>query len=436
MRTALTGLVVLFTALAASCGGDDSPVGGAPSTTALTSSTVTPEPFGSVVPATSPTVIAGAHAPTFGDDAPFPADVALIVETGCWQCDGGATGLVRLYRDPTGSLRIDRLSDGIGNFLSFGAATDGSRISASICASGDCSDVSQPAEPPVIETATSEDGGITWSPLPLNGVALLLRDRTVIRTPPFDGGTSGRYHAYPSGVEIARPPLSDPNSEPFALSREELRWLSADDRALIREDASVSYILDQDGAAGIARNARIERALLFDDSSMFLTIVPGGFTAGDRYLALTASNDWRIRSLLVWSGGFYLGGALSRSTVIANVTLPAPSYAFLPALIDMETFTVRPIREPFGMEAPFKSGRNFILAVTHGPFARVVSPGDCLNIRGDPALDAPVLTCAADGVLLQDARITRAAGGRSWRSVITPAGIEGWADLQFLEVRP
>jgi hypothetical protein len=124
------------------------------------------------------------------------------------------------------------------------------------------------------------------------------------------------------------------------------------------------------------------------------------------------------------------------NTAIGNVTLPAPSYAFLPALIDMETFTIRPIREPFGTEAPFRGGRNFILAVTHGPFARVVSPGDCLNIRGDAALDAPVLTCAADGVLLQDTRVTRAGDGRSWRSVVSLAGIEGWADLQYLEVRP
>lgn len=435
MKSALTGLAVLFTALAAGCSGGDSPGSGGPSSTVVSTSSSTPEPVASVVvPAMSPTVIPGAHVPTFADDAPFPDNVALVVETGCWQCDGGATGLVRLYRDATGALRIDRLSDGIGNFLSFHASPDGSRLSASICASGDCSDVGQPVDPPVNETANSEDGGITWSRLPLNGVALLLRDRTILRTPPFDGATTGRYQVYPSGVEIVRPPLSDPRTEPFALSDVELRWLSVDSRALIYEDASVSYILDQDGAAGLAKDARIERALLFDDSSMFLTIVPAEGTAGDRYLALTEPNNWRIRSLVM--ARFELSGAVGPSTAIGNVTLPAPSYAFLPALIDMETFTIRPIREPFGTEAPFKGGRNFILAVTHGPFARVASPGDCLNIRGDAALNAPVLTCAADGVLLQDATLTRASDGRSWRSVITPAGVEGWADLQFLEVRP
>jgi hypothetical protein len=344
---------------------------------------------------------------------------------------------VRLYRDHAGLVRADRLSDGIGNFLSFDASPDGSRLSASICVSGDCSEFNRPVEPPVIETAISDDGGITWSRLPVDGgVIALLRDRAVIQTLPFTDPAQRHYITYPSGAEIVRPPLAHPTAEPFALSPAELRWLSADGRALISEDASVSYILDQDGGAGLAKDARIERALLFDDdASLFLTIVPGDGTAGDRYLALTAPNDWRVRLLLVWSGGFYLGAALGPSTVIGNVTLPAPSYAFLPALIDTEAFTIRPIREPFGTEAPFESGRNFIRALAHGPFARVVSPGDCLNIREDAALDASVLACAADGVLLQDTRVTRAADGRSWRSVITPAGVAGWADLQFLEVR-
>jgi hypothetical protein len=381
-----------------------------------------------------PTVIAGAHTLTFGNDASFPDDVALVVETGCWQCDGGPTGLVRVYRDRTGSLRIDRLFDGIANFLSFEASPDGSRLSANVCVSGTCNGFSEPVEPPVMETAISDDGGITWSRVPVKGVSLLLRDRTVVRTLPFDRAQSGRYAVYPSGAEIVRPPLSAPTTEPFALSASELRWLSADSRALVREDGSVSYILDQDGAAGLAKGARIERALLFDDATLFLSIAPAEGTDGDRYLALTAPNDWRIRSLVLQR--FSLGGALNPSTLIGNVTLPAPSYAFLPALVDIETDSIRPIRDPFGTEAAFKGGRNLVLALARGPFARVVSPGDCLNIRGDATLDAPVLACAADGVLLQDTRADRAAGGRSWRRVVTPAGIEGWADVKFLEVRP
>jgi hypothetical protein len=46
---------------------------------------------------------------------------------------------------------------------------------------------------------------------------------------------------------------------------------------------------------------------------------------------------------------------------------------------------------------------------------------------------APVLACAADGVLLRDTSETREADGATWRRVVTPAGVEGWASSQFLE---
>jgi hypothetical protein len=83
-------------------------------------------------------------------------------------------------------------------------------------------------------------------------------------------------------------------------------------------------------------------------------------------------------------------------------------------------------------ELPF-SGRNYVRAVLHGPFARVVDTGSCLNVRAEPAIAAPVLACAADGVLLRDTGESREVDGASWRRVITPAGVEGWAQTQYLE---
>ncbi len=394
----------------------------------------------------APTMIPGARDPVFAPDAPFPESVALIVETGCWQCDGPATGLYRVYRDPTGGLRIDSLGERIRqvqdfrHFLTFDASTDGSRLTASVCISGECGDVAVPVEPPITGKFMSDDGGMTWTALEVEGgVVAVLRERVVLRQRTGPGDADGRFVEYPSGSEIARPFLADPTLWPFAFVPNELRWLANDGRALVREDASVSYIFGQHDDTSIAKDARIRDAYLAqDESSLFLTIIPGGFTTGEIYLALTGTNDPRVRSLMRLGDFLYAGAALDGATLLANITSPAPEYIFLPSLIDMDAFTISPIRDPFATDDRFKGGRNYVRAIARGPFARVNTPGDCLNIRATTSVDVnvPPLACAADGVLLEDLAITLEEDGRVWRSVLTPSGIQGWADAAFLEAAP
>jgi len=89
----------------ASCGrGEGSPTA-APSSTSMPSVT----PTSTATPA--PDAIDGVEVVPlqFGEEAEIPDDVALIIETGCIQCDGPTTGLVRLYRDPPGQVRTDTL---------------------------------------------------------------------------------------------------------------------------------------------------------------------------------------------------------------------------------------------------------------------------------------------------------------------------------------
>jgi hypothetical protein len=113
--------------------------------------------------------------------------------------------------------------------------------------------------------------------------------------------------------------------------------------------------------------------------------------------------------------------------------LPTPFYAdYLPALIDLHTNTIHPIRDPF-LDPPLANGRNTVLAVQRGPFARVVNTdGTCVNIRADPLPSAGILDCAAEGVLLRDSGTTGGPAGE-WLKVVTPAGAEGWANAQYLE---
>jgi len=80
-------------------------------------------------------------------------------------------------------------------------------------------------------------------------------------------------------------------------------------------------------------------------------------------------------------------------------------------------------------------------AVQRGSFARVVNTDNtCLNIHSAPRLDAPILDCAAEGVLLRLGIGTAEApggvydvGGVTWFSVITPSGVDGFASGDYLE---
>ena len=54
----------------------------------------------------------------------------------------------------------------------------------------------------------------------------------------------------------------------------------------------------------------------------------------------------------------------------------------------------------------------------------------CLNLREEPSLDAPVLTCLPNGTV---AEVAEADDGRSsWFHIRTDDGLEGWASAEYL----
>ena len=77
------------------------------------------------------------------------------------------------------------------------------------------------------------------------------------------------------------------------------------------------------------------------------------------------------------------------------------------------------------------------LAIRQGPFLRVVDVGEgCLPIVAEARPDAEELACVAERVLLQDQDLggdVITDDGVTWRRARTPAGVEGWADGNYLE---
>lgn len=168
-----------------------------------------------------------------GDAAPFPEDLALIIETGCYGCRGLTDGLFRVYRDASGVIRAETLyavrDHGLpwaagnpvlpvpeaGGILGFAVSQDASEMVLALCRRDEC-----PLLAPLAKDATtilirSRDGGVSWSELGrVEGVAFvvgLVGAQVLLFQPPapaLDGEPprDPTYTLYPDGQVIDPPP--------------------------------------------------------------------------------------------------------------------------------------------------------------------------------------------------------------------------------------
>ena len=125
--------------------------------------------------------------------------------------------------------------------------------------------------------------------------------------------------------------------------------------------------------------------------------------------------------------------ALIREGVVEDGAIAAccNNRRYWPAIYDLETGSIHALAIP-GVLQPEEELWP-LLGLQQGPFLRVSLPGDCKNVRAEPGLDAEILDCAAEGVLLRDLGEQAEHGGRTWLKVRTPAGIEGWSSSRYLQ---
>ena len=450
----LAAIAVLCLAIVTACGDDETE----PAPTA-TAGPATSTPLATPTPAatTSPEATDGVDVVPlrFGEEAELPDDVALIIETGCIQCDGPPTGLYRLYRDASGQLRTDALftlealdlpprgashEEAWANepyITGLALSDDASEIVAGVCTRGYCGGLDFATADAQMTLYRSLDGGVTWTELAVvDGgawVVAVVKEGVVVSGPYDAEEESGpKFSLFPGGEPVP-PPQPPPAVDgwPWTLSGGELAWATEDGR-LLGSDGGEILDLGEGASMGSAvpdvGGARFAVTWYTDRPS------PG-------YLIGVFSRDGRPVSAFSLSDYARIGGWLSDALVAGNANvpqtlLPTPEPGsfvmnFLPIIFDLETGEAHPLAGPF-QELPL-SGRNYIRAVLRGPFARVVNTGSCLNVRAEPGMAADALTCAADDVLLRDTGETREAEGATWRRVVTPAGVEGWANSQYLE---
>jgi len=404
-----------------------------------------------------------------GPPLDLPRDIALILETGCWGCSGGPSGLIRVYVRPDGSIvhesLIDREKLGIPPQLNtapdgsvyefrspltgYAIKPDGSRIVASLCARGHCGRGGGHYEwSPESQIAifSSSDGGISWSEigrLDVGGevLAILPDDRILLATFPEELTT--KFQTFPD-LSVIEPPVPIDYWHVKVLPNGELLWLSTKGIWVRSNGQPVLSVPDSE-------QDRIAHLITGPDGTDGMALV-AGYTPGGSYTyylvpfdgtgAIGRGEFARAGDSVIWSGGpEVLGGGVPNDSVLwGNASVPTSALApngqpyvslFVPVALDLGTGTMRPIRPFFDVQVPVS--RNLIAAVQRGPFARVVNTDNtCVNIRAEPLPSAGILDCAAEGVLLRD---TGTAGGPAgeWLKVVTPSGAEGWASTQFLE---
>jgi len=449
MKTLVAVAAGVALVLVACSGGSPAPEHATvPAATGVTSATLSASP--SPAPSIIPVAIPAATSLVAGAPVPLPKGVVVYALDSAWE--GPSAALRRYYTDSAGSLVIDDLfvSDYGERPRALAGMAVGPRgeIAAALC-HGWCY-----GSPLPVTFVRSDDGGVTW--------------RDVV-TAESGGGTLAAVDGdtlWIRGLE-----LSDPSALWRVTVGQEPQRVSMPPPLQADASVFVGLVAGEVVHAGASEDGRTLRSLSsgeilvtvpIPESIRWLTLLgfargtaapefmvawrmPGDAPEDDFYLGFlnlstgTFSRTYVLRQhaglgFAVVGGEIAATAAIGRAAFDAADYVPGQTSSFrgTVATFDWERGMVSPVQD-FVADLAGKSGGPVPRYVTAGPFARVVSGDDCLNVRAEPTAAGDILGCFADGVLLP-LREGTAAGSQAWLPVRTPDGRNGWAAAEFLNV--
>lgn len=394
-----------------------------------TTTTTVPNPTGEVI---NGVPVSGL---VFGAPGSLPVPMSVIVEKGCYQCDGPSSGFERVTLDANGKLKVEPLyKPATGYILSSNWDPAGREHYLSICSRGYCGGVGQISADAQTTIMRSTDGGVSWQALETFDGDVTVAARTaqgvlLNRTTYKDGVFDYRFQVLGTS-QFLTPPAG---AQPEYIDTRLIGWRLSDGKTIQGLDGSTLVVLPDLGLPqGKAAPMRIEGILATGD------LLVSWYVQSDQASYIGLIKGGKLTAVFKGSSDLSVGAFVSQSIAFGNVTLPkadgtptgAPLY---PVILDLGqgTLNVLELYGAVGSDA-YNGQRNRIRLVEPGPFLRVTGDGDCLNVRESPSTIAKVLGCFADNVLLHDLNEEQIAGGTTWKKVQTPAGVPGWASKDFL----
>ena len=442
-------ITVMLAALALACGGDDdgsphaspAPSGAIATRTPAPEGTPTPRPTTTPLPTPSPVPEGGLHYEgfqifgdfTYAEPIDFPEDLMILVETGCTQCDGPTQELYRVWRN-SGETHVEHLIEaaisGSENayITSFALRPDMSDIVVSVCT--DCGGRGRPLTSSPVTLYRSRDGGLTWSSIhtTLAGTQVFVHAVTAKGVAVYDFG--GENLRYLDGAEIESPE----GAEAVHYSSQwtgELRWVAGEGREVLNDDGTTLAIVEPGGridSIAIRRDWRVPTPFVG-----WVEAASGPGFAGwnvthttTDYMQIGFNSDTFVAPIAI----------LDDTSVLGRMSSNENPYGGTIGFIDISRGVLTPIhgvllQEPFG-NGEFPRGRNALVGAVEGPFLRVTTTTPCVEIRLETDMQSEVLTCAVDGVVVQDLESTITAGAQQWNRVRLLNGREGYAASEFL----
>ena len=455
----LVAVVVLAITACSDNGGSPTPTPDLPAASATPTGTLSPE--------STPTASQdsdGETALTILEPASLQPGLVLFLARGCWGCDGPTDSVERLYTDAAGEVRRDVLFTApSGSIFGGPVFADDGAVYMSTCSSGFCGYLGAPSPDAATTIFRSLDGGMTWEERGTvagpAAVAFAAGNDLVLDTSTFGADGSARwsrsYAAFPSGEPLTPPPGREGAHLTAMWLNQQILWHDLEAAVVVDPGGSVIYDL----ATIVGVDAATHRILLsaygedlvlssfrLDGSGDARTHVMHAGDA-DIVLELQAGVSFGLASPLVHTsrafGNLYVSvdelrnawESSAAGAAFLGESSPDTYQHSLPAMFDLWAATAQPLMlfgEEFG--AGYIGNRNFLVRAVEGSFLRVeTGDDDCLNVREEPSIEAPVVGCYASGVLLADLNESDEVDGAVWRKVATPPGLQGWASDEFLE---
>lgn len=312
-------------------------------------------------PAPAPTATADAPTPTvspptvlqIGDDVALPTNLALFVETGCWQCSGGPEALYRVETDAT-----TRLAESLpGQYFGVLGTVDGRTLWV-LMAPADyepCLDCT----PSELTAFASTDGGDTFEERGrVNGrarAAVAVNDELILSMTHDEPSLYVRLDG--SAVE---PPPGPGEFHPLAVSNSQIGWITNDGNTLVRTDGTVIVSMSSDRV--------IERVAPYGDDRDSLIVFSVSRRGGEGRVAIVRSHQ--LVADLALEQGFLVTlqsvtSADGTPVVVGNLFLDRP-LSILPSLVEMPSGTLHQLRSTFDA-APLTGERNFVIGARTFP---------------------------------------------------------------------